>query len=776
MTVSSDIFTISTTSGHFQDYLEVAALPNGGFVTAWTDFYYISGNQSDSRAQIMDAQGNKVGSEILVDTPIQYRSQGLPEVAALANNGFVIGWTKSGDNSNDYDRFRVQVFGANGSKAALFDVNVLSEPSNGGLYWGDLAVLKNGNIATTWYTARSPSSPYGDLSIMTRVVDVNGNVLTNEFELNSSDRATNLYPNIAALTGGGYVVVWQVSGAGHADASGFGIEARLFNASGQPVGNAIIPVNSSTDDDQRLATVAALPNGGFIVAWEDYAGARSDYIAQTIRAQMFDATGAKTGAELLISSSADASMSNVEVAVLSNGSYAMIWNENSLDSKGYGVKGQIYTAAGEKLGNAFTLGDEDRGSQFSSADIAALANGSFVATWTTHNFQTNGDDVVGTIIRPGAMLNGTARSDTIVGTDGNDTIRSGDGNDKVNGGRGDDVIYGGAGNDKLDGGAGADRMEGGLGNDTYYVDYAMQYSAGDPGDLIVEQSVIDPVTGKDLGGNDRVYSSARFFTLPDNVERLYLVGAEAVYGLGNGQANRIEGNEVANQIYGEGGNDTLLGMDGDDMIYGGDGNDKIDGGAGMDTMYGGAGNDTYIVDHQYDYAFEESAEGGTDTVQASVSYTLFSYVEKLVLTGNAAIDGTGNEGANTITGNDAANVLNGRAGKDVLKGGGGADIFVFDVLETSANRDTIKDFVSGEDHIRLAISAFTGLAAYGTGALQAGELAFGKAATAPGQHLIYNSANGALYYDVDGSGGAAQVEIVRLTGHPTLVAGDIVLV
>jgi Ca2+-binding RTX toxin-like protein len=60
-------------------------------------------------------------------------------------------------------------------------------------------------------------------------------------------------------------------------------------------------------------------------------------------------------------------------------------------------------------------------------------------------------------------------------------------------------------------------------------------------------------------------------------------------------------------------------------------------------------------------------------VQSSVSHTLGSNVENLVLTGADAVNGTGNSLANTITGNQAANRLTGNGGNDLLDGGAGAD-------------------------------------------------------------------------------------------------------
>ncbi len=114
------------------------------------------------------------------------------------------------------------------------------------------------------------------------------------------------------------------------------------------------------------------------------------------------------------------------------------------------------------------------------------------------------------------------------------------------------------------------------------------------------------------------------------------------------------GNALANAIRGTAGDDTL------------------DGGAGADKLYGGAGNDTYYVDTSSD-RIAEAAGGGTDTVLASSSYTIGTYVENLTLTGAAAISGTGNNLDNIVTGNDAANTLNGLAGNDTLIGNGGND-------------------------------------------------------------------------------------------------------
>jgi Ca2+-binding RTX toxin-like protein len=155
----------------------------------------------------------------------------------------------------------------------------------------------------------------------------------------------------------------------------------------------------------------------------------------------------------------------------------------------------------------------------------------------------------------------------------------------------------------------------------------------------------------------------------------------------------LNGTSVADVIHGNIGNDALNGNGGDDSLYGdagvdtlvgGAGNDLLDGGTGADTLAGGTGNDTYVVDNAGDVVTELAGEG-TDTVQASVTYTLSTNVENLTLVGSGgAINGTGNTADNVLTGNDSANVLMGLSGNDTIYGQGGDD-----VIDGGAGADTM---------------------------------------------------------------------------------------
>jgi Ca2+-binding RTX toxin-like protein len=166
----------------------------------------------------------------------------------------------------------------------------------------------------------------------------------------------------------------------------------------------------------------------------------------------------------------------------------------------------------------------------------------------------------------------------------------------------------------------------------------------------------DSITENLNEGTDIVFSSVTY-TLSTNVENLTLQGTTAINGTGNDLNNSITGNTVAN------------------ILIGGLGNDTLRGNAGADTMIGGFGNDSYYVDNTAD-SITENLNEGTDIVFSTVTYTLTTNVENLMLQGTSTINGTGNELNNSITGNTADNVLTGGLGNDTLTGNAGADTLI----------------------------------------------------------------------------------------------------
>ncbi len=160
-------------------------------------------------------------------------------------------------------------------------------------------------------------------------------------------------------------------------------------------------------------------------------------------------------------------------------------------------------------------------------------------------------------------------------------------------------------------------------------------------------------------------------------------------------------------IIGDGAAETIIGTSVRDFIQGRGGNDSLNGGLGVDRMEGGDGSDTYFANVFNDVVFEinpDLATGGTDTVNftgTSGTFILSANVERLILGGSSAINGTGNDLANIITGNGAANILNGGidALSDTLTGGLGNDTYII-----NSAIDNIVELVGGGTADRAKVS------------------------------------------------------------------------
>lgn len=138
---------------------------------------------------------------------------------------------------------------------------------------------------------------------------------------------------------------------------------------------------------------------------------------------------------------------------------------------------------------------------------------------------------------------------------------------------------------------------------------------------------------------------------------------------------------------------------------------------------------------------------------------------------------TGNSAANTLTGNEGNDTLNGGLGNDTLTGGLGNDLFSFSSMLSTANIDTISDFVRGTDHIALDATIFTKLLNDTNLSDNLTVRLSGSRAADANDYLIFNTFTKALYYDADGSGlNYAPIQFATLTNAATVSASDFVVI
>ena len=105
---------------------------------------------------------------------------------------------------------------------------------------------------------------------------------------------------------------------------------------------------------------------------------------------------------------------------------------------------------------------------------------------------------------------------------------------------------------------------------------------------------------------------------------------------------------------------------------------------------------------------------------------------------------------------------------------------MFDTALGSSNLDTVTDFIKGTDKIVLDDDIFAKL---GTGtlagkALLAANYKIGAAAGDSNDYLIYNPSTDKLFYDADGNGSnaAVQIGVITLAGTTAPALSDFLLI
>jgi len=821
----------------------VAALAGGGFVVSWLG----SGTDTvDVLARRFAADGSALGAPFLVNT-VTYGQQWYPAARGLADGGFVIVWQTDGVDSpiwGDYGTGGVfaQRYDAAGQPMTAFAptasvgtaigdwlVGTAADDTLLGLAGDDTLMGAGGDDRldggygideavhagamagfvfsnTQDYAFGVTDTDPGDgdaghdtLIGIERVRFTDGAVTVSqrsEFVLATGGTIASAFGAndvaLARLSDGRLVAAWTSS-----DVSSGGVFAQLLAPDATPLA-AVFRVNATTWLAQTTPSVAALPDGGFLVAWDS----EQDGSESGIYAQRYAANGSAVGGEFRVNTYTHSDQLWPSIAVQPSGAFLVVWNSLDQDGSGYGVYGQRFAANGTPAGTEFRINETTEHNQV-VASVVSLDDGGYVVVWmsTITDWPFDADIHARRYSADGTALGGEFRVNTYTTLDqGLPTIATLAGGGFV-------VVW-------------HSQEQDGEGYGVYGQRFATNGTRVG-GEFPINTTTAEPqsfpvVAGLADGGFVVAWQSGYMWSPNDESQQdLYgrrFAGDGGPLG-GEFRINAFDERDQTGAVIqplADGGyliawnsfdpeTDTDLiqarryAADGSEVneltVTGSPGADTLRGGEGTQILAGGAGDDVYEADLAHDRIVELPGDG-RDTLWSRASIAqLPDGVEDLLLLGGDDVDGAGNALDNRITGNGGDNRLLGLAGSDSLTGGAGDDTLVggpgddaltggagHDVFEFAAignGVDLITDFGEG-DRIRVAGTTLLGPAEPGNGAtLGAGRVQVSADAGFTTLHVGTDATPGAdVAIRVAGSFAAAafyvEGETLRVNSAPVL--------
>jgi Ca2+-binding RTX toxin-like protein len=434
---------VNTATQGSQSSAHTTVLSNGGFVVTWQDASAgVGGADGDTsgtaiKAQVFNADGTRIGTELLVNTATQGGQFG-PQSTALSNGGFVVTWQDlslgvggtSGDSSDAATK--AQLFAADGTPVgAEILVNTATQGSQ---LFAKITALSEGGIVVVWQDASAGvGGASGDTSgtaVKAQVYAADGSANGPELLVNTTTSSGQSAPQITALVNGGFVITWQDASASAGDSNGLAIRSQVFDANGSKLGTEIL-VNTATQGNQSKPQITALEGGGFVITWEDFSagvgGASGDTSSSSVKAQLFAPNGSPIGTEFLVNTGTNGPQTVPQIAALSNGGFAIAWQDlagSAADGSSHGIKAQVFGPPRIAL-EQVDLTLKNTGIHIADADAADIQTVTLSTAYgvLTATAGSSGATVAGSGTSALTLTGTAAQVEALLNTDASSTIR-----------------------------------------------------------------------------------------------------------------------------------------------------------------------------------------------------------------------------------------------------------------------------------------------------------------------------------------------------------------
>ena len=249
-------------------------------------------------------------------------------------------------------------------------------------YGAGLAVADDGRFVVVW-TSWGGGTDTNESSIQARLFAASGIPLGEEFQVNTYTPGRQFSPAVAADAQGNFVVVWTSIGSAGSD-YGSSVQAQRFAASGEPVGGEL-QVNTFTPGLQRNPQVAMGGPGGFVVAWWSDGSGGTDGSAFSVQARLYDAGGSPAGDEFQVNTLTTNVQWYPAVAADDQGDFVVAWQSSvssGTDTEFSSIQARRFDSNGVPQGPEFQVNTHTPDSQYQAA-VAMAGAGSFVVAWAS---------------------------------------------------------------------------------------------------------------------------------------------------------------------------------------------------------------------------------------------------------------------------------------------------------------------------------------------------------------------------------------------------------
>lgn len=194
-----------------------------------------------------------------------------------------------------------------------------------------VVVFKDKSFLIVWQDERN-----GDWDVYAQKFDSSGVVIGTNFEIpEETDFSDQLDPDVARLEDSSFIVIWV-------EADEHNIYAQRFNPDLSPNGSPIQVNDNQMPTPDLTPALATLPDGGFVVTWQD------TRVGINIYARRFDSAGDPSDSSFKVNDGASALPESPSVALDTSGVFVIVWNDSRDGDKD--IYFQRYDSAGSSAG------------------------------------------------------------------------------------------------------------------------------------------------------------------------------------------------------------------------------------------------------------------------------------------------------------------------------------------------------------------------------------------------------------------------------------------